>query len=486
MFNFVASKLNIHIMYRAIVFSRVSSEHQDLVQQTDEVYNEAVRNGYDKTEIIFIEHKESAIKLDESEREGLQKLKESIDKHPIECVFVYEISRISRRPKVLYSIRDMLIERQIQLICIKPYLRLLEDGKLSQTASIMFSLFASLSESEMMLKKERMRRGVNHAKSLGKHAGGYVMFGYTTTKDHYYIIDEAQATVVKRIFMDYVNGKSMRMLTRDLQEEGHFKGVKYLTAVQEVYNILHRDCYCGRKKGMPAIISESLYDRSVEMRKHNELKVSRTSNMSLCKGILRDGNSGLLLSSNTAANMYYSKRCKGVSVSMHIMDPIIWDYSVELHKEYNKMDVEQILNGLIRRRQMNERKMKTLYEKEKELEEKKDKIEERLIMGKLSEKKADELEEQINNEIKDIRERAREIMDDNMNIETEGNRIYSTRDVKINYEELNKEQRYDIVHTVIDKVMLKRIERAILEINIYNKIDDKVKTIEVNTFKRKK
>ena len=99
---------------------------------------------------------------------------------------------------------------------------------------------------------------------------------------------------------------------------------------------------------------------------------------------------------------------------------------------------------------------------------------------------ADELEEQINNEIKDIRERAREIMDDNMNIETEGNRIYSTRDVKINYEELNKEQRYDIVHAVIDKVMLKRIERAILEINIYNKIDDKVKTIEVNTFKRKK
>lgn len=130
--------------------------------------------------------------------------------------------------------------------------------------------------------------------------------------------------------------------------------------------------------------------------------------------------------------------------------------------------------------------MKTLYEKEKELEEKKDKIEERLIMGKLSEKKADELEEQINNEIKDIRERSREIIDDNMNIETEGNRIYSTRDVKINYEELNKEQRYDIVHTVIDKVMLKRIERAILEINIYNKIDDKVKTIEINTFKRKK
>jgi len=473
---------------KAILLIRVSTEAQDLVQQREKVVDAAKRDGYD--ELILIEDKESAVKLSEEERNGLNRLKEAIEKDSsIKAVYSYEISRISRQAKIVYSIRDFLINHHIQLVILNPYFKMLkDDGTLSETSNIFFGIFASMAENEGYIRKARMRRGVQKKKELGMHAGGQVMYGYKTIKTengHKYIIDEAQATIVKRIFTDYVNGKSMRMLTRDLQEEGHFKGVKYLTAVQEVYNILHRDCYCGRKKGMPAIIYESLYDKSVEMRKHNELKVSRTSNMSLCKGILRDSDSGLLLSSNTAANMYYSKRCKGVSVSMHIMDPIIWEYSVELHKEYNKMDVEQLLNGLIRRRQMNERKMKTLYEKEKELEEKKDKIEERLIMGKLSEKKADELEEQINNEIKDIRERAREIMDDNMNIETEGNRIYSTRDVKINYEELNKEQRYDIVHAVIDKVMLKRTERAILEINIYNKVNNEVKSLTYNSFKRK-
>ena len=475
---------------KGIILARVSTEMQSLESQLDKLFEEAKRCGYDSDMITVISGKESGVKLDIEERETIQKLKEHIDTGQYDIVFIWEVSRLARRPKVLYEVREYLIEHHVNLHCMTPQFTMLkEDGTIDPTASIVFALFGTMAEEEARLTKARMRRGVNKKKELGYHAGGPIMYGYDTLKTesgYQYIIDEAQATVVKRIFTDYVNGKSMRMLTRDLQEEGHFKGVKYLTAVQEVYNILHRDCYCGRKKGMPAIISESLYDKSVEMRKHNELKVSRTSNMSLCKGILRDSDSGLLLSSNTAANMYYSKRCKGVSVSMHIMDPIIWEYSVELHKEYNKMDVEQILNGLIRRRQMNERKMKTLYEKENELEEKKDKIEERLIMGKLSEKKADELEEQINNEIKDIRERAREIMDDNMNIETEGNRIYSTRDVNINYEELNKEQRYDVVHAVIDKVMLKRIERAILEINIYNKIDDKVKTIEVNTFKRKK
>lgn len=475
---------------KGIILARVSTEMQSLESQLDKLFEEARRCGYDSDMITVISGKESGVKLDIEERETIQKLKEHIETGQYDMLFIWEVSRLARRPKVLYEVREYLIEHHVNLHCLTPQFTMLkEDGTIDPTASIVFALFGTMAEEEARLTKARMRRGVNKKKSMGYHAGGPVMFGYDTLKTesgYQYIIDEKQAMIVKRIFTDYVDGKSMRMLTRDLQEEGYFKGIKYLTAVQEVYNILHRDCYCGRKKGMPAIISESLYDKSYEMRKHNELKVSHTSNMSLCKGLLRDGNSGLLLSSNTAANMYYSKRCKGVSVSMHIMDPIIWDYSVELHKKYNKMDAEQILNGLIRKRITNEKKMMTLRQKETELEEKKDKIEERLIMGKLSEKKADELEEQINNEIKSIRERAMEIMDESVSIETEGIRIHRTKEVKINYEELNKEQRYDIVHTVIDKVMLKRIERAILEINIYNKINDKVKTIEVNTFKRKK
>lgn len=473
-------------MYRAIVFSRVSSEHQDLVQQTDEVYAEAVKNGFDKTEIIFIEQKESAIKLDEEERIGLQMLKDSISKYPIECVFVYEISRISRRPKVLYSIRDLLIERQIQLVCIKPYLKLLENGKLSQTASIMFSIFASLSESEMMLKKERMQRGVKHARSMGRHAGGQIMYGYTTTKDHYYIIKEDEATIVKRIFNEYVYGnKSMRTLARDLQEEGHFKGIKFLTCVQEIYNILHHDCYCGRRKGMPAIISESLYDKSVEKRKSSELKVNHTDNMALCKGILRDGNSGLLLSSNTAAKMYYSKRHSGIAVGMHIIEPVIWEYSVELHKEYNTLDKEQLFQILSRRRQMNERKLSTLYANIDEVKSKIDKVEERLIMGKLSESKADELEKQLNDEMNGYRQRIREIIDDNEEISQEGNRLYETSNIDLDYENMDKEERYGIVHTVIDKAILNRESRYILEITIYNKVNGNIKTIKIDTYKKK-
>ena len=61
---------------------------------------------------------------------------------------------------VLFSIRDFLIEHNIQLICLKPYFKLLEpDGKMSQTGSLMFSIFSSMSESEIALAKERMASG---------------------------------------------------------------------------------------------------------------------------------------------------------------------------------------------------------------------------------------------------------------------------------------------------------------------------------------
>lgn len=473
-------------MYKAIVFSRVSSQQQDLVQQTDEVLSEAIKSGYTREQIVFIEHKESAIKLDEEERIGLQQLKASIERYPIECVFVYEISRISRRPKIIYSIRDLLIDKRIQLVCVKPYIRLLDnDGKLSQTANIMFSLFASLSESEMMLKKERMRRGVDHARAMGRHAGGHVMYGYSTDKEHRYIINNAEAKVVKRIFDEYVNGsKSMRVLTRDLQEEGYFQGIKYLTAVQEVYNILHRECYCGRKNGVPAIISESLYDKSVEKRKSNELKVSHKDNMAMLKGLLRDADSGLLLSSNTAANMYYCKRCSGVAVGMHIIEPIIWEYCVRLHKQHVSIDKETARQSLMRKSQTDYRKVHTIVMKLYDIQHKIDKTEERLIMGKISESKADEIEKSLRDEARELNTRHKEIEDEIKSIDKELSQLAKKKDVKIEYDNINNEERYEITHSVLSKVMLRRLSRYILECTIYNKYDENVDTIKIHSSKK--
>ena len=102
-------------MGKVILFSRVSTLGQDLTQQNNELFAEAKRNGFAEKDIILIEQKESAIKLDEEERKGIAKLKETIMSQKIDCVIIYEISRLARRPTVLYSVRDFLIENNVHI-----------------------------------------------------------------------------------------------------------------------------------------------------------------------------------------------------------------------------------------------------------------------------------------------------------------------------------------------------------------------------------
>ena len=218
-------------MSKAIILSRVSTLQQDLTQQTEEVLKEVYKDGYGDKDIIIIEDKESAIKLSEEERMGLNKMKEHINNDPtIDAVYLYELSRLSRRQLVLFSIRDYLVERRIQLICLKPYFKLLEhDGTMSQTGSLMFSIFSSMSESEMMLKQERMLRGRKHNIAMGKSGGGRPPFGYVTDKDKRYIIEPKQSQIIKRIFNEYVNdGKSIWRIAQELKEEGGVSKYEYL------------------------------------------------------------------------------------------------------------------------------------------------------------------------------------------------------------------------------------------------------------------
>lgn len=49
----------------------------------------------------------------------------------------------------------------------------------------------------------------------------------------------------------------------------------------------------------------------------------------------------------------------------------------------------------------------------------------------------------------------------------------------------DKKERYDIVHTVLEKIILNRESRYILTINIHNKINEDVKTIKIDTYKKK-
>ncbi len=89
---------------KCILLVRVSTEAQSFDEQEKELYDLAHFYGYKDKDISSIATKESAIKLDEEERFGLNRMKELLETGEYDCVFAWEISRIARRKKRFCSV----------------------------------------------------------------------------------------------------------------------------------------------------------------------------------------------------------------------------------------------------------------------------------------------------------------------------------------------------------------------------------------------
>ena len=196
---------------KCILLVRVSTESQSFEAQEKELFDLAVKDGYSKEQITPIAIKESAIKLKEEERLGLQKMYEYLATGEYDCVYAWEGSRIARTKKVLFSVQDKLVKNKIQLIIKNPSVRLLKDnGEIDEAAELVFTLFAQLSESEMRNKKDRFSRGKRQKASEGKYAGANIPFGYKVDYDNdkKIVVDEERAEIVKASYNLYDEGIS--------------------------------------------------------------------------------------------------------------------------------------------------------------------------------------------------------------------------------------------------------------------------------------
>nr|WP_319512631.1 hypothetical protein [uncultured Draconibacterium sp.] len=80
---------------KAILLVRVSSDTQEYEEQKNDLITAAIEKNYKEQDLIKVEHEESAIKLTINERQGIIKLKKSIENDKsINAVFVGNASQI--------------------------------------------------------------------------------------------------------------------------------------------------------------------------------------------------------------------------------------------------------------------------------------------------------------------------------------------------------------------------------------------------------
>jgi len=335
-------------MAKCILLSRVSTEQQSLDEQTRNLRSAAESSGYD--EIVTIETKESAIKLTEEERQGLNELKSHIEQGGVECVFIWELSRLSRRPKVLYSMREYLQEHKVQLKCLHPEFTMFkEDFSLDTNANIVFGLYVSLCENEMAIKKERFHRGKEKNAREGKFSGGgTIKFGYKLDKDNRYVVDEDEAKIIRDMF--YLYGVKKYSI-RDLFLELKSRGVR--RSLQGIRFMLHEERYTGKAtRGrnnrdvfvwqFPAIVSQELYDLVQARAEEARHDSRRTPKPLLAKKILKCPICGHAMSAGTAGKymcrVHTNNRTESISCSntcsidIKTIEELLWDMSKKIWK----------------------------------------------------------------------------------------------------------------------------------------------------------
>lgn len=440
-------------MSKAIILSRVSTAMQELESQTDKVKKEALQD-FKEEDLIIIENKESAVKKSEEELLGITEMKRFIEQGDISCVYCYELSRLSRRPKVLYSLRDYFIEHNVQLIVLSPYFRLLDDsGKLNESSNIIFALYSTMAENEAIHLKERTVRGKLKAKAQGKFIGGKDLFGYGHDSNKNFYIKEEEANTVREIFTLYSQGMSKLHIAVEMRKRGLFQN--FQSAVDchtHIDNILHNVSYTG-KNGKPQIITQKLFDEAQKMfptKKRRE----KTVRLALGRSFLLNPFCPIrrkYFYVNTKIGEYFSyysaEKKKAYFIHIPIVDNLIWhmvkeNYPNIVTSNPDTHEKETAIKDI-------EEKIQVLTGEINGYNQQIQKIEERLVYGKLNDETANQLESKIEKQLNQKNEQLAELQINLNNIKKSDNKI-------IDIDNLDFEQKTELVKRMFASIHLWR------------------------------
>lgn len=389
-------------MKEVILLLRVSTIQQDYEQQKQELIQYAQQLGY--TTYHIINDKESAVKLSEEERNGLNTLKEMVSNNTnIQGCIVYEISRIARRQDVLHSMKEWFISNKINLhIYDKKYQLLNADGTLNEQCDLLFTLYGYFAESEAKQTKIRTIRGKEYWLKKGKFVFGKLLFGYTTDKDGYIVPNEEELNIVKYLFNRYLNTDiTMYQLAKELMERGipNTKNIK--TTQTWLKGVLCNDAYSGgesifaKKMSLqyPATIPQDWINRA-KLKLANAKKLPRvTDNIYYCKSLLKSQENIVLIAHITDGIYYQKPPYKYIAININVADSIVWYcvrtmiYPIYVMNNTSERE-EQLREQLI----INEQKLTTINKKELELSNELKRIKTLYIKGKIDDEEFEALE----------------------------------------------------------------------------------------------
>lgn len=380
-------------------------------------------------------YKDEGISAKDTKRPGFEELMQDIKAGRIQVVIVTRLDRVTRSLKDLIELMEFLQQHNAKLISLTESID--TTGPMGR---FIINLLGSIAQLEREIDSERVSADMHHRALAGKWTGGVVPLGYTTKgklikvflrkgmkedealkeankiapeKGRLYAVKQ-EAELVRKIYQLYLERKSLRRVTHELNEKGIKTPENKTWAANSIRRILTNPTYAGRiwygkrktelatgklrnvkpelwkvvKGEHEAILSEELFSNVQELLKQKYMKPSKAKGVYLLAGLLRCG----MCKGGMFGYIYFKKQynkeyfyyrcqnsiqkgrivCRGMVVPAGVVEKAVTDTLLELSKNEQFLHQKEKIFDKLRQRskpvksEFNEDK-KRLVQEEKRL-----------------------------------------------------------------------------------------------------------------------
>lgn len=175
-------------------------------------------------------------------REEFQRMIDDCKKGKIDVIISKSISRFARN-----TIDCLNYIRQLKSMNIPVIFEKENINTMDSQGEVVLTIMASLAQQESESLSKNVKLGLQYRYQAGKVQVNHNWFlGYTKDKDGELVIDPEQAETVKRIYREYLEGKSAKAIAKGLMKDGIKNGAGHTKWWDtNIFQILTNEKYMG-------------------------------------------------------------------------------------------------------------------------------------------------------------------------------------------------------------------------------------------------
>lgn len=223
---------------KAVIYARYSSDNQR--HESIEAQIRAIKDYAEKNRIHIVKtYIDEAKSATTDNRPNFLQMIKDCEMGLFDAVIVHKLDRFSRDRYDSAYYKRKLKNANVQLISVTENL----DG--SPESIILESMLEGMAEYYSKNLSREVMKGMTETALQCKHTGGYPPLGYDVDQDNHYIINKEEAIAVKKIFTDYINGKSYKEIVDWLNSSGYKTKQGNTFKYTGLHSILKNEKYTG-------------------------------------------------------------------------------------------------------------------------------------------------------------------------------------------------------------------------------------------------